>query len=418
MSASPSVVAAANTLAEWARERRRVWTDVPLDIPAPMLREAEPEIVEPIRSVATPVEEVVPAAILPEPILPEPSLSEASVPEPMVFEQTAPEPLVAEPVLFAAAEDGPEVAGGLAVVERPTAIASGFTVFASAGRVAARAAAGLFVAIVEGLATVREPAIRWLTRGAALVSTASVAGLIIMNRGELFTRLDHVSSMVVAAANRPQPAPAPVITLPKGVGRLTITSGETEATVLIDGTPQGTTPLTMNLPEGPHRVLLRSPQGSVEKTIRVQSGESSEMSEAIYPGWVALSATVDVTLSENDKPLKRDERGWAILPPGPHEIHIDNRALGVHEVRRVVVTPGATTRLSFAAHTSTISLTTNELAEVWIDGQPYGQTPLVDQPIAIGVHDVRLRGSAHERWLRIRATVQPVQVNVDLTADR
>src|SRR6185436_20948459 len=175
------------------------------------------------------------AAILPEPILPEPSLSEASVPEPMVFEQTAPEPLVAEPVLFAAAEDGPEVAGGLAVVERPTAIASGFTVFASAGRVAARAAAGLFVAIVEGLATVREPAIRWLTRGAALVSTASVAGLIIMNRGELFTRLDHVSSMVVAAANRPQPAPAPVITLPKGVGRLTITSGETGAPA--SGTP-------------------------------------------------------------------------------------------------------------------------------------------------------------------------------------
>jgi hypothetical protein len=73
--------------------------------------------------------------------------------------------------------------------------------------------------------------------------------------------------------------------------------------------------------------------------------------------------------------------------------------------------------LSFAPHTSTISLTTNELAEVWIDGASYGQAPLVDQPIAVGTHDIRIRGAAHERWLRVRATVQPVTVNVDLTAN-
>jgi hypothetical protein len=87
-------------------------------------------------------------------------------------------------------------------------------------------------------------------------------------------------------------------------------------------------------------------------------------------------------------------------------------------VRRVVVMPGDTTRLLFAPHTSTISLTTNELAEVWIDGASYGQAPLVDQPISLGTHDVRVRSAAHERWLRVRATVQPVQVNVDLTAER
>jgi hypothetical protein len=284
--------------------------------------------------------------------------------------------------------------------------------------------------LVDRLEAVREPALRWLTRGAALVSTASVAGLIVINRGELFTRLDvinrgelvtrldHVSSMVVAAAGRPRHEPAPVVTLPNGVGRLTITTGETEATVLIDGAASGTTPVTMNLPAGPHRVLLRSPQGSVERAIRIQSGESSEINEAIYPGWVALTAAVDVTLSEGGKPLKRDDRGWAILPPGTHDIHLDNRVLGVHETRHVVVTPGGTTRLSFEAHSSTLSLTTNEVADVWVDGQSYGQTPLVDQPVSIGVHDVRLRSAAHERWLRIRATVQPVQVNVDLTADR
>lgn len=426
MSASPSVVAAATTLAEWARERRRVWTDVPLDIPAPMLREAAPEFVEPLATLVTAVDEVESDPILPEPAVFEPAVFEPMAFEPMVAEPMVAEPMVPEPVMFAAADELP-VAGGPSAFERVSDLATaGLRAFAAAGRVVGRGAGWLFIAIVDRLEAMREPALRWLTRGAALVSTASVAGLIVINRGELFkgldselvTRLDHVSSMVVAAANRPQPAPAPVVVLPDGVGRLTITSGETEATVLIDGTAQGTTPLTTNLPAGPHRILLRSPQGSVERAIRIQSGESSEMSETIYPGWVALSATVDVTLSEGGKSLKRDDRGWAILPPGPHEIHLDNAALGIHEVRRVVVTPGGATRMSFEAHTSTVSLTTNELAEVWIDGQSYGQTPLVDQPISLGMHDVRVRSAAHERWLRIRATVQPVQVNVDLTADR
>lgn len=405
MSASPSVIAAATTLAEWARERRRVWSDVPLDIPRPVLREAEPEppLAEPVIAEAEP--EVV-EAVEPEFIPPFVAAPEVVVPE------------VVEPVMFA------EITEPEPVVEGPSAMsivaARSMAIARGAARAAKATGAGLsevFIVLVDYLARLRGPALRWLTRGAAVISTASVAGLIVINRGELFTRWDHVSSMVVAAANRP-PAPPPVVTLPKGVGRLTITSADVEATVLIDGTARGTTPLTLNLPAGAHRVLFRSPQGSVERAVRVQSGESSEINEAIYPGWVALTSAVDVSLSENGTLLKRDDRGWAILPPGPHDIHLDNPALGVHEVRRVVVTPGATTRLSFAAHASTISLTTNEVAEVWIDGQSYGQAPLVDQPIAIGVHDVRLRSASHERWLRIRATVQPLQVNVDLTADR
>ena len=50
-------------------------------------------------------------------------------------------------------------------------------------------------------------------------------------------------------------------------------------------------------------------------------------------------------------------------------------------------------------------------------GTPYGQAPLVDQPLALGVHDVRVRSAAHERWLRVRSTVQPLTINVDLTAN-
>jgi hypothetical protein len=237
-----------------------------------------------------------------------------------------------------------------------------------------------------------------------------------LNRGQLISRWDHVSDVAIAAANRPpMTRPQPVV-LPAGAGRVTINSSSA-ATVTVDGTSRGPAPVTVDLPAGAHRVLLRSPDGSVERTFRLQAGEITELNEGIFPGWVALTTQIDLTLSEKGQPLKRDDRGWAILAPGPHDIHLDNAALGVHEVRRVVVTPGDTARISFAPHTSTISLTTNELAEVWIDGTSYGQAPLVDQPLAIGIHDVRLRSAAHERWLRVRATTQPVTVNVDMTAN-
>ncbi len=268
---------------------------------------------------------------------------------------------------------------------------------------------------LERSGAVRDAAIRWLMRGAALASTMSVLMVVGLHRGGLTARWDRVAAMVMAAANRPEDQPAPAQPLPSGSGRLLVTCSNGAAQVLVDGTPHGMAPVTIDLPDGPHRVLLRSEKGSVERVVRVQAGEPVEVSEAIFPGWLAVISPIELTLSENSRALKRDERGWAILAPGPHDVHLDNASLGVHETRHVVVTPGDTTRISLAPDASTISLTTNEPADVWIDGTAFGQTPLVDQPIALGVHDIRVRGAAHERWLRVRATVQPVVVNVDLT---
>jgi len=374
---------AATTLARWAREHRRNWSDVPLDVPVPVRQ-----------IVATPYIEEAP---VPEPV----ALFEQPV---AILEQYEP---VAEPAIF---ED---VLPAPSMFERAWALAKSCTA-------AIGGTAGQFAVVsVEWLEPLRESAMLWLVRGVALAAVVSVAGAIFVNRGLLFERWDKMSSAVVAAANRPPiPVPPPPKPIKAGTGRITINSTNGEAVVFVDGTVHGPAPVTIDLPAGAHRLLLKGQGGSVERAMRITAGEATEMNEGIYPGWVAVAAPVELTLSERGQALKRDERGWAILPPGPHEIHLDNNALGVHEVRRVVVTPGDTTRLSFTPHTSTISLTTNEVADVWIDGKPYGQAPLVDQPLSIGVHDVRVRSAAHERWLRVRATTQPVTVNVDLTASR
>ena len=374
MTQSPSVIAAANALAEWARDRRRTWTDDPLTAPAPILTVATEDEEEIEEELAEKIEELSEPAL--SPILAEEVAEEFEIPRGPSFFET--------------------IAEGLKTVALNTVEALGTA--------------------LERLEPLGEPAIKWLVRGAALVSTLSVLLVVGLNSGRVFSRWDRVAAMVIAATNRP-PNQLPVVAPPSGTGRLNVGSLSGAAQVLVDGTPRGIAPIALDLPAGAHRVLLRSEKGSVERAVRIQAGESSEIKEAIFPGWIALTTPIDLSLSEDGHPLRRDERGWAILAPGPHDIHLDNRTLGVHEVRRVVVTPGDTTRLSFAPHASTLSLTTNEPADIWIDGASFGQSPLVDQPITLGVHDVRVRSAVHERWLRVRATVQPVTVNVDLTAN-
>jgi hypothetical protein len=388
MTESPSVIAAATALAEWARERRRTWTDDPLPAPAWFLAAAEvSEGLEEVDIEEVDVEDIAIEEELAEQIeaISEPALT------PIFTEEVAEELEPGGPSFFETIADGLKTVAVNAVET--------------------------LAAALERLRPLGEPAIKSLVRGGAIVSTLSVLLVVGLNSGRLFSRWDRVAAMVIAATNRPPTEPAPVVAPPSGSGRLNVASLNGAAQVLVDGTPRGLAPITLDLPAGAHRVLLRSEKGSVERAIRIQAGESSEIKEAIFPGWIALMTPIDLSLSEDGHPLRRDERGWAILAPGPHDIHLDNRVLGVHEVRRVVVTPGDTTRLSFAPHASTLSLTTNEPADVWIDGASFGQSPLVDQPITLGVHDVRVRSAVHERWLRVRATVQPVTVNVDLTAN-
>jgi hypothetical protein len=495
MSTHASVLTAATTLVDWAHARRRRWTDEPL--PKPQVRE-----VLNVRDVlkARQVPEVSKVPTVPE--VPEvsnvPWVPEVpEVPE-VLWVSEEPEVLEVPPV--PGVREVWEAAGVLGLSETPVpdvapaiqntqvlSLAADITlpraadadVFANIDVDAAPRAkwadavsrlklallsrarstdeseetpgtlrsallrtGRLIASGLERLRPLGEPSLRWLTRGAALVSTTAVLMLFMVHRADLFSgfdraalvsrfeqidlsridlssHLDRVKQKVTAAANAAatRPAPPPPPPLPRGIGQLTIASSNDDPMVFVDGKARGKAPVTVLLPAGSHRVLLRSAKGSIERTIRVDSGESSAIDESIFPGWVAVSAAVDLTLRENGRTLKRDERGWAILSPGPHEIHLDNDQLGIHETRKVVVTPGDTTRLSLAPQNSTLSIATNEPAEIWIDGTSVGEAPLTDAPMTLGVHDVRIRSAAHERWLRVRVTLHPVQMNVDLTAE-
>jgi hypothetical protein len=202
----------------------------------------------------------------------------------------------------------------------------------------------------------------------------------------------------------------------KRTGRLVVTSASSVAQVFVDGKPRGMTPLTLDgLPLGKHTVMLQNQSGSVEQTVTVGASETAQLEQTIFPGWVSIVAPVDVIISEGTRSLRLDDRSQVMLPPGPHELVFENRALGYQEARHVDVRPGETTQLSIAPPRSKATFTATAPAEVWLDGVSVGQTPLIDLPVEIGTHHVRMKSGSAERQFTVTATMTPLAFNADFS---
>ena len=69
-------------------------------------------------------------------------------------------------------------------------------------------------------------------------------------------------------------------------------------------------------------------------------------------------------------------------------------ALGYRAARTVSVAPGRVESLSVKLPMGSMSVNAVPWAEVWLDGVSVGQTPLIDLPVEIGTHHVRMKSGA------------------------
>jgi hypothetical protein len=201
----------------------------------------------------------------------------------------------------------------------------------------------------------------------------------------------------------------------KPTGRLHVSSDPPGARVLVDGTVRGVTPVTLaDIAVGTHAVMLESKDGSVRRSVTIKADEMAEVSDSVFPGFLAIFSPFEVTITEGKRAIRLDDRNQVMLPPGPHDLRLENRALGYREVRRVEVQPGALTSFSIVPPRSSLAVTASAVAEVWVDGVAVGQTPLPNVPVDLGTREVLLRSAAGvERRVTVTATVKPVAVNVD-----
>ncbi len=203
----------------------------------------------------------------------------------------------------------------------------------------------------------------------------------------------------------------------KPTGVMFVTSDPVGARVLVDGRPRGVTPITVtDLTPGEHALVLDSPSGSVRRSVTIVANETAQVAESIFAGWVSVLSPFDVAIAEGTRAIQLDDRHQAMLRPGTHELHVENRALGYEEVREVFVKPGEITALSIAPQRSTISVTATAPASVWVDGSRVGETPITELPLDLGTHDVVVRhADSDERRFAVTATMKPILLNADFS---
>ncbi|MGH9141245.1 MAG: PEGA domain-containing protein [Vicinamibacterales bacterium] len=254
------------------------------------------------------------------------------------------------------------------------------------------------------------PLLPWLARGAA---AAALLIAVVTGARYLWNLMPAAPAAPTRTAVDTRPVTAPAGK--KAVASLRVTTTPPGAQVLVDGKARGVTPVTLaDLSPGRHEVALKSDAGTVNRTVTVAANETAAIDEAIFSGFVTVYSPFDVTITEGGRVLRADDRHQIMLPAGPHELRLTNRALAYEAVRQVDVTPGEATNLQLAPEPSTLTVTASDAAEVWLDGARIGDTPLNGALVPLGAHEIIVkRAAGGERRFAVTIGAKPFSLNVE-----
>jgi len=232
----------------------------------------------------------------------------------------------------------------------------------------------------------------------------------------------------VAATVRP--APAAAHDSPQGVGarreldrpttagRLSIVTDPAGAQVQVDGRPRGVSPVVIDgLAATEHRITVVSDSGSAERRIAVSNDVMTEVvfslpkpvalpvSTAPVAGWLAITSPFPVEMLEHDEVVGTSGAAKVMLAAGTHKVLLRNEALGFEVARTIVVAPGKVIAVAIDPPKALVNVNARPWADVLIDGEMVGQTPLSGISLTVGPHQVVFRNPQFgERTERIVVT--------------
>jgi hypothetical protein len=200
-------------------------------------------------------------------------------------------------------------------------------------------------------------------------------------------------------------------------GGIEVISTTPGSKVLVDGKPRGETPLVLaDLTPGRHLVVVQGPNGNVRRRVTVVAGETTKLDLAIYSGWVIVSAPIELKIFENGKAIATAGEGPVMLSAGPHTIELVNELLSYRSTHTVDIGPGEEERLNITPK-GRLNVNAIPWAEVFIDGDRIGETPLANVSVTLGARELLFKHPEHgERRMAVTVTgSEPAQVSIDLT---
>jgi len=210
------------------------------------------------------------------------------------------------------------------------------------------------------------------------------------------------------------------------VGQLAVQSEPAGAKVLVDGVERGVSPLTVrDLAPGDHLVELQSEGVSARHTVNVQAGGTASLLVPIgasaaaagpVSGWVSVKAPFTMEIREAGKLLGSSETDRIMIAAGRHELELVSETLGYRATRIVQVLPGKVAAIAVDLPQGVVNLNASPWAEVWIDGQRVGETPIGNLSVPIGPHEIIFKHpELGEKRQAVSVTLgAPIRVSVDM----
>jgi hypothetical protein len=135
-------------------------------------------------------------------------------------------------------------------------------------------------------------------------------------------------------------------------------------------------------------------------------------------GGIKFQTPIELKVLQGDKVFGSTGDGPIIAPEGTYQVDLVNTAYGVRMPRTVTFKAGQISNLSVTIPPGRLSVNAQPWAEVSLDGQPKGDTPLANLSVPVGEHELVFR---HPELGERRQTVvvradQPARASV--TFDR
>jgi hypothetical protein len=193
--------------------------------------------------------------------------------------------------------------------------------------------------------------------------------------------------------------------------------------VFVDGQPRGVTPVAAReLLPGPHQVRVESGTRSIAQIVTMEAGRAATLfvpfagGDAPSAGWVSIASAVELQVYEGGRFLGTSRADRIMLPAGRHQVSLVNDAIGYRSARDVQVPVGRIASLDIPLPNGRADINAAPWAEVWIDGQKAGDTPLAGFALPPGRHTVtfkhpRLGERSVDCFVTLR---EPLRVSADL----
>jgi len=167
--------------------------------------------------------------------------------------------------------------------------------------------------------------------------------------------------------------------------------------VTLDGVDRGAAPLVVpNLAGGDHRLVVRNQGTTYQQTVTLVDGSTSTVvvggtNTAAAAGWLSVQAPLRLQIQEAGRLLGTTETDRLMLPVGEHQLTFSDEQSGFRVARAVRIVAGETANVALQIPRAPVNVNATPWAEVWVDNERVGETPIGNYMLPLGSHQVELR---------------------------